>query len=144
MCVFVNILKLKPHQVYIKGLTEINLQKKDTHTQKNDSHTHTIVYRLTMAIPSMKIRCERKMYIYLTDRTKEKAKIESALCSRIPLEAHTESSDVEITYGEDRLREWKREREKATTTTTRKKAEALNMVREKNHCTPNVHTKNKP
>lgn len=43
MCMFVNILKLKPHQVYIKGLTEIN-----SHTKKNSlSDTHTIVYRLT-------------------------------------------------------------------------------------------------
>lgn len=25
-CMFVNILKLKPHQVYIKGLTEINFK----------------------------------------------------------------------------------------------------------------------
>lgn len=33
MCMFVNILKLKPHQVYIKGLTEINSHTKKTHFQ---------------------------------------------------------------------------------------------------------------
>lgn len=126
---------------HFKTGTTSSVYKRLNRNQLQIKNTHT-VYRLTTAIRSMKTRrkwaavaqtaegyesrkkCSSQIYIYICIKAaEEKAKIESALYSRIPLETQSESSAVENTYKEEKNGERKngndgKHRKKDETTAT--------------------------